>query len=362
MRRRLDLAGAIVARPKVVVLDEPTTGLDPRGRLDTWDVVSSLVADGTTVLLTTQYLEEADRLADHIAVINHGRVIAEGTATELKQSAGTERIDVVMRDAADLTAAAGVLERAAGRVPGRNRTRRTCASPSPPPKATGCWSGSCPNWTPAPCRWTRPRCAAPPWTTCSCDSPATPPRRPRTRNSGSPGSGESRGARMSAITAAARDSSVIARRNLINVLRTPGALVTGIVQPVMFVLLLGFVFGGTLGGDQYRSYLIGGILAQTLTFNASFTAVYLAKDLQLGLIDRFRSLPMSRVAVILGRTSSDLSTSVLSVAVTLLCGLAIGWRITTGPASALGRAGPAAAVCLCCLLDRSGHRPDGQER
>lgn len=114
MRRRLDLAGAIVARPKVVVLDEPTTGLDPRGRLDTWDVVSSLVADGTTVLLTTQYLEEADRLADHIAVIDHGRVIAEGTATELKQAAGTERIDVVMRNAADLAAAAAIVARAAG--------------------------------------------------------------------------------------------------------------------------------------------------------------------------------------------------------------------------------------------------------
>ncbi|MET4093902.1 ATP-binding cassette domain-containing protein [Arthrobacter sp. UYCu712] len=114
MRRRLDLAGAIVARPKVVVLDEPTTGLDPRGRLDTWDVVSRLVADGTTVLLTTQYLEEADRLADHIAVINHGRVIAEGTANELKQSAGSERIDVVMRHAADLPAATAVLARAAG--------------------------------------------------------------------------------------------------------------------------------------------------------------------------------------------------------------------------------------------------------
>ena len=114
MRRRLDLAGAIVARPKVVVLDEPTTGLDPRGRLDTWDVVSRLVADGTTVLLTTQYLEEADRLADHIAVIDHGRVIAEGTSTELKQGAGSERIDIVMRHAADLAAAAAVLSQAAG--------------------------------------------------------------------------------------------------------------------------------------------------------------------------------------------------------------------------------------------------------
>lgn len=114
MRRRLDLAGAIVARPKVVVLDEPTTGLDPRGRLDTWDVVSRLVADGTTVLLTTQYLEEADRLADNIAVINHGKVIAEGTAAQLKQNAGTERIGVVMRHAADLPAAAAVLHAAAG--------------------------------------------------------------------------------------------------------------------------------------------------------------------------------------------------------------------------------------------------------
>lgn len=140
---------------------------------------------------------------------------------------------------------------------------------------------------------------------------------------------------MSAITAATRDSSVIAWRNLSNVKRTPGALITGLVQPVIFVLLLAFVFGGTLGGGDYREFLIGGILAQTLTFNSSFTAVYLAKDLQLGLIDRFRSLPMSRVAVILGRTSSDLVTSLMSIAVTLLCGLAIGWRINTGVGEAL---------------------------
>ncbi len=113
MRRRLDLAGAIVARPPVVVLDEPTTGLDPRGRLETWDAVSSLVAEGTTVLLTTQYLDEADRLADNIAVIDAGRVIAEGTAGELKARAGSDRIDVVVAEPHQLSEVARVLTQVA---------------------------------------------------------------------------------------------------------------------------------------------------------------------------------------------------------------------------------------------------------
>ncbi|MFI0465393.1 ATP-binding cassette domain-containing protein [Saccharopolyspora sp. 5N102] len=109
MRRRLDLAGALVAAPAVVVLDEPTTGLDPRGRMDTWQVIGELVADGTTVLLTTQYLEEADQLADGIAVIDRGRVIASGTADELKSQVGGERLELVAQDAADLPVVARVL-------------------------------------------------------------------------------------------------------------------------------------------------------------------------------------------------------------------------------------------------------------
>ncbi len=217
MRRRLDLAAALVARPPVLFLDEPTTGLDPRSRHDVWETVEALVADGTTVLLTTQYLDEADRLADRIAVIDRGRVIADGTGDELKARVGGERLEVRLAHAAEAPAATAVLAAlaaspaAAGGILAADGASPAAAGepsprterPPPPPEgpspapstrttpssASSSRGAGARSWTRRGCSIARAsrsrtsRCGARPSTTCSCRSPATARRPRRSRRS-----------------------------------------------------------------------------------------------------------------------------------------------------------------------------------
>lgn len=135
---------------------------------------------------------------------------------------------------------------------------------------------------------------------------------------------------MMTMTRVATDSAVIAKRNLIKIKRVPEVLIFVLLSPLMFVLLFAYVFGGAIDpgdGTPYREFLIGGIFAQTVVFGATFTGAGLAEDMQKGIIDRFRSLPMSRSAVLIGRTASDVFYNVLSLIVMALAGVVVGWRV-----------------------------------
>ena len=144
---------------------------------------------------------------------------------------------------------------------------------------------------------------------------------------------------MSSLTEALSDSAIITKRNLIKVKRVPDLLVFATVSPIMFVLLFRYVFGGAIrvpGGVSYAEFLIPGIFAQTVVFGSTITGYSLAQDLQQGLIDRFRSLPMSRSAVLVGRTVADAASNLISIAVMALTGVIVGWRIHTSVLQALG--------------------------
>ena len=144
---------------------------------------------------------------------------------------------------------------------------------------------------------------------------------------------------MSAVSETVSDTVTITRRNLKKILRVPDVLVFTLLSPIMFVLLFAYVFGNAIGaqdtGVSYREFLIAGIFAQTVVFGATFTGYSLAEDLQKGIVDRFRSLPMASSSVLTGRTLADVGINVLSLLVMALTGLAVGWRIRSSPLDAV---------------------------
>jgi ABC transporter DrrB family efflux protein len=357
MRRRLDIASSLLTRPQVLFLDEPTTGLDPRSRNEIWAIVRELQRGGTTLLLTTQYLEEADQLADRIAVIDHGKVIAEGTGNELKDRVGGQILEVELSSAGQRDPAQAVLAAVGCGEPQPDERPDRLTLPAPrnglllveeaaaglrraqigvsdiglrrptlddvflqltgaPPSENG--GGPSPRTRRRP----RPQPLEP-------DAPA--PHRPVLRL---------RLPSPQAVRSAATDTAVVTGRNLRHFIRQPDLLVFSTIQPVLFVLLFVYVFGGAIGrslphGVAYVDFLLPGVFVQSVTFGASQTAVGLKEDLTRGVVDRFRSMPMARSAVLAGRTVADLVRNILIIGLMIAVGYLVGFRFLGGVAGAV---------------------------
>ena len=339
MRRRLDVGASLIGRPRVLFLDEPTTGLDPRTRNGVWSFVEDLVEGGTTVLLTTQYMEEAEHLADRIVVMEAGRVVARGTAAELKNRLGGDLLEARVSSAADLERAAALIGELAPGVPRIDPDQRSVSVPTTGAtrvliaagerlqadgialddlgirhpslddvflsltgdsaraqdnrEPTGRGAAGAPTGQPGPRQTTtQPRAQGP---------------RPR--------------------MAGVRDTGGVAKRNLLRILRNPRLLVISAIQPAMLLLLFRYVLGGAIHvpGGSYVDYIVPAVFIEAVMIGGMATAIGLADDLRSGIIDRFRSLPMARSAVLAGRTLADLARSGFSVGLMVCLGLLVGF-------------------------------------
>ncbi len=367
MRRRLDLASSLLTRPRILFLDEPTTGLDPRSRNQIWTVARELVSEGTTILLTTQYLDEADELADRIAVIDHGRVIAEGTGNELKDRVGGQILEVELASTDKRDEARAVLARLGCGEPEPDDRPDRLTVPAPRDGLAAIEDVA------AALREARHRrranwgCAGRRSTTCSCSSPGRRRARTGTRRRGwsPPRRRVERTHRrlfrfhrptVADLRSAVSDSWVVTARNLRHFIRQPQLLIFSTIQPVMFVILFSYVFGGAVKGSlpkglDYVDFLLPGILVQSVTFRATQTAIGLAEDLQRGVVDRFRSMPMARSAVLVGRTVADLVRNVLILGLMIVVGYLVGFRFHAGFLDALGCIAVVSAFGLRLELD-----------
>jgi ABC-2 type transport system ATP-binding protein len=358
MRRRLDIASSLLTTPRVLFLDEPTTGLDPRSRNEIWAIVRELRRAGTTLLLTTQYLEEADQLADRIAVIDRGKVIAEGTGNELKDRVGGQILEVELASVGQRDRAQAVLAGVGCGDPQPDERPDRLTLPAPrnglqlvEEAAAGLrraqigvsdiglrrptlddvflqLTGAPPSQDgdgPGPRTRRRPRPQPPAPDVAAPRRPVLRLRRPSLR----------------AVRAAVTDTAVVTGRNLRHFIRQPDLLVFSTIQPVLFVLLFVYVFGGAIGrslphGVAYVDFLLPGVFVQSVTFGASQTAVGLKEDLTRGVVDRFRSMPMARSAVLAGRTVADLVRNILIVGLMIAVGYLVGFRFHGGVAGAAG--------------------------
>ncbi len=350
MRRRLDLGASLVGSPRLLLLDEPTTGLDPVSRNEVWDAVHAMSASGTDIVLTTQYLDEADHLAATIVIIDDGRVIAQGTPSELKSRVGADMVELHTIDVPTMQRAAEVLASLGMAEPSTDPSTRRCSLAAP--------GGS--KLLPIVVRALddadgagRGHRAAPPH-----------PRRsvPRPHRAHHDRPDHSEGGRSMTVdltldpprqappTDAVTNQGAsylvatgqVAARTLKKFVRSPALLVAGTAQGLLFLLIFRYVFGGAVGhtGDlSYVDFLVPGFVVTGVLFQGMSAASGVADDKEGGLFDRLRSLPIRLLSIVSGRVGADTALVAWGVVVMTAAGFAVGFRVTGTTADAVAALG-----------------------
>ena len=278
MRRRLDIAMSLIGNPPVIFLDEPTTGLDPESRLEVHNSVKQLARRGTTVLLTTQYLDEAEQLADRIAILHQGRIIANGTLAELKQLLPPAQVEYVEKQPS--------LEEVFLAITGHDGNGSNNSTERAGNDAT-----------------------------------------------------HNKGTTMT--THFFGDTAVLTGRSLRHITRSPDTIITTAIMPIALLLLFVYVFGGAIhtGPGRYVTYLLPGILLITIAMGISYTAVRLFTDMQSGIFERFQSMPIARSSALWAHVLTSLVANLISLVLVVLVAVAMGFRTGAGALAWLAVAG-----------------------
>ena len=317
MRRRLDIAMSLVGDAPIIFFDEPTTGLDPKGRTDMYLTIRQLVENGTTVFLTTQYLEEADRLADEIAILHRGRIVAGGTPDELKTMVPTGLVELEFGNEEQLLAAQRALGEQHDGHPRRleagrrhHRIGGRDGGHLHPPQGR---AGSNRPGSPGNCRR---------WTTCSSRSSMT------TGRTG-----------MRTLT----DTWTMTKRSLRHTTRSIDTIITVVMMPIALLLLFVYVFGDALGKQtgsiDYVDFITPGVVIMTVTTGIAYAAVRLSTDLQKGIIGRFRTMPVAPSAILSGQAVSSTLSSLLSCFLVVMVAFVVGFGSNADIAAWLGFVG-----------------------
>ncbi len=338
MRRRLDIAASIVKITDVLFLDEPTTGLDPRSRNALWTIIRNLAKKGTTILLTTQYLDEAEQLADKITVIDHGRVIKEGTSNELKASVGNNLLHVHLDGVspAHLDKVLKKVEAIAGSFV--NEQKKLSFQVEGQKQAVAILDQLEKNQIPVSSfNLSRPDLN---------EVFLSLTGKPHKENSDTEGDTESEEAEPLNISVSQvlehsmpdhksgflGNKMMFGWRNLIKIKHIPEQFFDALITPVMFTFMFTFIFGGALAGSTkaYLQFFIPGILVQTLTFNSMYAGININNDISKGIFDRFRSMPIWLPAPLSGIFIGDFFRHLVSGSLVFLFGFILGFRTEAG--------------------------------